>query len=306
MENNFDIIVISPNKFNIKSIHEMIKIPDDKTTIENSNKMSFIDTNKFLEAIKQYLIIITTNKDDLLEKLVENLNMNPKQLADTDTCISDKNNIIQITYITDYNTTHGELDNFIASYLTEERHGISGNGIIVKTFHNGYNSPLICTSVDYMDVINMLVTTQYKDGVKLNINNTLEPILYDNDLNIVNNIFEKQYSILGLNNDIINLYGFDFKIYFDSNNTNDKELNKYGSHLLNRKVYGDMYCLGMRDNNYENLNVTDLNDLLQLPYLGKEENMEAYKSIGYYKMDDGKVTLKNKYDLLYENLKIIK
>lgn len=300
----FNIVVITPNRFNIDSINEMVKIPDDKTIIGTTNKMTFIDTVKFLESIKKYATMVTTNKDNLLEQLVNNLNMDHAQQADTDTCMNNRYNIIQITYITDYKKEQGELDNFIASYLTEEKHGISGNGILVKSFHDGYiNGPLINKSVDYDDIMEMLVSVKYKDGVRINIDETLDPILYDSDLNIVNNIFEIQENIKELKDEIINQYGFDMKIYFDENNKNEEEFNKHCSGLLNKKIYGKAYCFGFVDNNYENLCVNDLNDLLHLPYLDKMVNMELCKTIRYYKTNEGTITLKNKYDLLYEKMK---
>ena len=273
--NNFEIILIDANDFNVNTLKSQ-KTPN-YTKQENdllrlkSNYINIIESENLL---KEHCKSLSVNKDSFMEEIVKFISLDSDHYGDVKDCYECKEYSYQIMYKMPHN--EDQLDkiknNMIASLLTFDKELIRGNAVLFKTYisiDKPDEDKVIDTKI--MNVIDLLMNNTYHTGVYINPQNKFKQIYFNNKYEIVdphnNWLISNDIPKIMTNDD----YGFQsheylkFNLKFVFNSNTDDDINEPMSRLLHGIIKGDGIIYSpYNDNSFYELLVDDVMEILKV------------------------------------------
>jgi len=308
----FQIIIIKPNDFNLddipykttpNKIYENIS-RDDFFSI----KSNYVDIPKMKEKLSSCIEIISVDKNDFMEKSVEQINLDDKHYGDIRDCYEDPNNIYQVMFrlISQYDDNTNLKNNVLASIITNEKELIYGNVVLFKTNlpKDNYNS--LNVNIIFDDIISLIMNNIYHTGVYIDNDNSIQQIFFNNALEIVDPSY--QFNIrtnidqlmkkenYGIKTNEVLKYHIQF--IFDTNSHDN--INEPISRIICAPIRGKGIMISPceNDNSFYDLGKDEVIELLKL-----SPNYElAVEDINEIDINNGYKIIKNKYRIVNSRL----
>lgn len=275
MDNNYSFIVIKSNNFDINK-YKLI-------TNNSSNKNDYLNKNIFLEDIKDYVTVIN-NINDLYDGLNKHLEMTSETIGNTFDLYSNEYILYQLCY----KSTKNKQNN-LSTYLSYNNTCFFDTCILLLNNINYTNYQTTLTSSKLDDIYELFVHKQLHYGIHIK-NNIYEQIIFDNKLTILNSSIKIDTLITE-----INLFKFKFLIFSTLDATNNRDENKIGTKLCNKKINQDIIIVSLySDNTYDDLSINMFNYIIN----NITDNNTEEEIIPEY--DENKICkIKTKWRLLY-------
>lgn len=308
----FQIIIIKPNDFNLDDIPYKTtpnKIYDNISRNDFfSIKSNYVDIPKMKEKLSSYIEIISVNKDNFMEKSVEQICLDDKHYGDIRDCYEDPNNIYQVMFrlISQYDDKTDLKNNVLASIITNEKELIYGNVVLFKTNlpKDNYNSLNVDTIFD--DIINLIMNNIYHTGVYVDNDNSIQQIFFNNELEIVDPSYQfkirtnidqimKKENYGTKNNEVLKYH---IQFIFDTNSHDN--INDPISKIICAPIRGKGIIISPCENNnsFYDLSKDEVIELLKI-----SPNYElVVKDIDEIDINNGYKIIKNKYRIVNSRL----
>lgn len=309
----FQIIVIKPNEFDLRSIPYKTNPNKNYKEITRSNffdiKSNYVDFDKFKNIIADYIEVINVDENSFMEKVVEHISLDDKHYGDVRDCYEDPNNIYQVMFrLTSQYDNRKELkNNILASLITYEKELLYGNIVLFKTNLPKDNFKMTNVDVTIDDIVKLIMNNIYHTGVYIE-DNKIQQIFYNNEFEFVNplNQFSKR-------NDIEHIlknesYGFQTRdiLKYNMQLVFDKESHDSINDPMSRIMLGPIRGKGVITSPYDNNNsFLDLSKEELIDILRISPNFElTAKETKVEKDEFNRNIIKNKYRIL--NLRLNK
>jgi hypothetical protein len=279
MNNNYSFIVIKSNNFDI---NKYILINNN-----SSNKNDYLNKNKFLEDIKDYVTVIN-NISNIYDELNNHLEMTSDTIGNTYDLYSNEYTLYQLCY----KSTKNKQNN-LSTYLSYNNTCFFDTCILLLNNINFTNYKTTIYNSTLNDIYELFIHKLLHYGIHIK-NNIYEQIIFDNKLNIQNTSINIDKLLIE-----INIYKFKFLVYTTTNISDNIE-NKIGTKLCNKKIYQDIVIISLyADDIYDDLSINMFNYIINTI---SDNNIEEDITPEY---DENKISkIKTKWRLIY-NKKII-
>lgn len=283
MTNQFTIVIIKPNNFDINSFS--IDFNPLYTT-----KQQFFPQDKLYNLINDYVSIDTVTDENMMDKIVQHINIENGENGDTKTCGQTFDTIYQLCCIDKQN---GDI-NKLASILTKDQEVIFGTAIFLSTRTPIDNYDIYNVSADINDIYQVIVDKLIHYGIQIDANNNIKQIIFNNSLLIMD---DRMINMHDLDDNIVPLFKYDLMIY------NDKllDINLYGMMLTNKKINGTIYIISRTsENTFDDIDIETVKKMLTIvSYDNSLTNEEQKVEKDQYE----RYVIKSKYRTLYNRFK---
>ena len=315
IKNMVKFILIKPNEMyptfrDIKKRESPRFSSDNLTLLEK--KSNYIDMDFFREYVKDIIEIvdISTDNDEWMADIVKMIKLDVQHYGDLVDCYEGKDSIFQLWGC--FPNQDDNLDeahrNILGSFLTMEKKLMFGRVVLFKTSlpSTNFDATIVDTTID--DLAGLVMNNFYHSCVKLNVDNSIEQLFFDNEKYFVDEKFKfnrkSTHHILRdekfgqIENSLLK-----FNLNFIYNSNDDSlPLNEPMTRLLKRIVKGDGLLVSpFQENAFFDLSKEDVINMLKVE---KHLNIED-DDTKEEKNERGVRLVKNKYRILNNKLKKI-